>query len=331
MKNKIIFLLVSILFTKESFSTMPFPVENFKWGEVEIISLEGEKTNKDEILEGSPLKTLRNKKADENSIEKSFIWCEEKLKQQLNSKIVDCSLEVNRETKILNFIISYGNKSDITHQKPENTNRASLLLEPNLINIENLFSQKFPSLWGSRREIRETPRESRNGLWVIGYSDKKIDQEALDINGLINPYKNHIFDVILTSNLEGDVRNAASLLRWVGLSKEDITYLINNYHNIPPIALNKISHIFVSFHFLIDASLENKLFDYSKSLLRSGAYEARENGLNLMAVLLKRNLSLEHHFDSATEKYIEYLSNESMLEKIKVPAKEILSFKNKTS
>ena len=329
MKNKIIFLLVSILFTTESFSTIPFPVENFKWGKVEIISLEGKKTNKTEFLENSPLKTLRNKKADENSIEKSFIWCEEKLKQQLNSKTVDCSLEVNRETKILNFIISYGNKSDISHKNPENTNRASLLLEPYLINIENRFSKKLPSLWGSRREIRETPRKSRNGLWVIGDSDKKIDQEALDINGLINPYKNHIFDVIFRSNLEEDVRNAASLLRWVGLSKEDITYLINNYHSIPPIALNKISHIFVSFQFLIDASLENQLFDYSKSLLRSVDYEARENGLNLMALLLKRNLSLEHHFDNATEQYIKYLSNESVLEKIKVLAKEILSLKIK--
>lgn len=319
-----------IIYPVTAICQIPFKVDNFQWGETEVISLDKQVINKSDFLKDSPLLVNVNKNVTEDSIDKAFIWCNEKLKEKISPTQLACSMNVDIEAKLLNFVVRIAN-SPAKSTKRKNT-ESSLLLDPRLIQAHNKFIEETQLLWGTNRNLTQVIRQKTNGEYYIGYSDPKLDKDAEKLYKLVSSYKSHILDIVFFSEDQEDIRIALELLNWAGITMSDMHLLVDHLSDAIPEVMNTIFQLAIDFSFLIEKDLEIKLFNNSQRLSSILESSLCAKNLKIIEMLLIRNNTLKNKINKNTKEYIEYLACNSILPQIQNPAREIteMLLNNKT-
>src|SRR5947207_2818668 len=98
-----IILFYTCLYGTVIYSKMPFPTENFIWGDTELISFK-HKIIKSELLTDFPIKI--NQKVTEESINEAFLWCESKIEHEILPDSAECNFIPDPTNKKFHFIIN---------------------------------------------------------------------------------------------------------------------------------------------------------------------------------------------------------------------------------
>lgn len=290
-KNAIMFFLTYTCMTSLGHAT-PLSTNNFKWGETEFISLDGEKINKKELLKDMPSKIYSQKSA-ESLIEENFNWCEVNLKKKLPLHKVNCGVEFNNEEKVLNFLISMARVQKAV--EPAKKISSTLLLNPELLQLLYWYNGRIP------------------------YSKK--EQVIEKLNQKVPKNKKHLLEVIATGKYIQDREAAVELLSFAEIKRQDINWLIEKKALM---YTPELISVFEKFFDLVDPKQRRKFFKEICASVSNLEYNQRNLSLSVVYKLLKMEPSLKRDFDKRTRHLVEYLYFYSVMRETRERADRII-------
>lgn len=312
------------VFPVECFCHIPFTIENFHWGKIEIISVDKEKINKSELSHSFPAK-IYNTQANDTSMLKSFQWCEGDLKKIFPLHQISCSVHINSEKKELNLVVGLSRSNTVVSDNHITDKPPLVLLNYHLIHAYNQFDAKLNSFKDMDLEILEMARYTKNQEYYKGFSNPELDKEAKKLYEVIAPLKKHVFKVIEQSTDKEDLEAAFKLLPWVGLTTKDSQWLFNQLkkHSSAEIK-SRIIVLLPPLHTSLNKETEEKLIAAILPLIKNIDGTLRAESLEIIRKLIEKKPSCKKYIDSETKDYITYLYNNSVLEEIRIPTKKII-------
>ncbi len=315
------FIIILIFYSIGLFSKPLFPVENFFWGDIEFISTD-KKFQKSEYTKDFPHKL--GERVTEENIYDAFFWCKRNIEENILPGYTECDFIPDERNKKLYFVVNLSsNPFPILN---ENKNISAVFLKPILMRLNYAIEEKLQSLWGVDRDKTEKIFRDERKRYYLGFNDIELNMEAKKIFTSASDSKKNIFEVLqLGKDLE-ERSHAAHLLNWSGLTKKDMTILINQFPDISNEINIKLINIFNTFYFLIPN--ENKKILFAKSIQFLQTYDLELCSVNLVLIenLVSENKNFIHSLTDEQKYILSYLANNSVIPKIYKPAKTLNNY-----